>query len=199
MWHINKIYDQLQLVVMDEIFLVCNKMLTFIDHKLLCVIKQVHNQFMGGLDITMIGDLYQVSSIQDSWIFKSKTSSLNILGTNLWHENIKCYELKQVMRQNDINFINTLNRFRTTSQTFENINFINKTCFKAQPMDNTLPYLFYTNDKTTTHNNNVFHIRVNQTFKFLAQDIYILTHVLFISNYQLFQVKQTIFIMSCCF
>jgi hypothetical protein len=61
------------------------------------------------------------------------------------------------MRQNDINFINILNRFRTTLQTFEDINFINKICFKAPPMDNTLPYLFYTNAKTTTHNNNIFH------------------------------------------
>jgi hypothetical protein len=147
-------------------------MLTFIDHKLLCVVKQVLNQFMGGLDITMIGDLYQASPVQDSWICKSKNNSLNILGTNLWHENIKCYELKQVMRQNDINFINILNRFRTTSQTFENINFINIYIFKAPPMDNTLPYLFYTNAKTTTHNNNVFCTIVGQTFKFLIQHIH---------------------------
>jgi len=49
------------------------------------------------------------------------------------------------MRQNDINFINILNRFLTTPQTFEDINFVNKFCFKAPPMDNTLPYLFYTN------------------------------------------------------
>jgi hypothetical protein len=55
------------------------------------------------------------------------------------------------MRQNNINFINILNRFQTTSQTFEDINFINKTCFKTPPMDNTLPYLFYTNVKITTH------------------------------------------------
>jgi hypothetical protein len=46
--------------VTNEFFLVCNKMLTFIDRKLLCVIKQVHNQFMGGLDITMIGNLYKL-------------------------------------------------------------------------------------------------------------------------------------------
>ncbi len=41
------------------------------------------------------------------------------------------------MKQNDINFINILNRFWTTSQTFENINFINKICFKTPHMDNT--------------------------------------------------------------
>jgi hypothetical protein len=49
------------------------------------------------------------------------------------------------MRQNDINFINILNRFLTTSQTFEDIDFVNKICFKTPAMDNTLPYLFYTN------------------------------------------------------
>ncbi len=54
------------------------------------------------------------------------------------------------MKQNDINFINILNRFRTTSQTFEDINFINKVCFKAPCMDNILPYLFNTNVKLTT-------------------------------------------------
>jgi hypothetical protein len=35
-----------------------------------------------------------------------KTNGLNILGTIFLHENIKCYELKQVMQQNDLNFIN---------------------------------------------------------------------------------------------
>ncbi len=41
-----------------EIFLIGSKMLTFIDH-ILHVNKQIHNQFMGGLDNIMIGELYQ--------------------------------------------------------------------------------------------------------------------------------------------
>jgi hypothetical protein len=52
---------------------------------------------MDELDVIMITDLYQVPSVQDLWIFKLKTDGFNILGTNFWHENIKCYELKQVM------------------------------------------------------------------------------------------------------
>jgi hypothetical protein len=44
-------------------------MLTFIDYKLR-IIKQLHNEFMGGLDVIMIGDFYQTPCIQDSWIFK---------------------------------------------------------------------------------------------------------------------------------
>jgi hypothetical protein len=36
-----------------------NRMLTFTDHKL-HVIKQAHNQFMGGLDVIMTCDFYQI-------------------------------------------------------------------------------------------------------------------------------------------
>jgi hypothetical protein len=53
-----KIFNQLQLVVIDEVFLVDNRMLSFIDH-ILHVIKQVHKELMGGLDVIMIGDFYQ--------------------------------------------------------------------------------------------------------------------------------------------
>jgi len=70
-----KPHDQLQLIVIDDFFLIDNKILTFI-HCRLRVIKQVHNQFMGGLDIIMTGNLYQAALVRDSWIFKSKTKPL---------------------------------------------------------------------------------------------------------------------------
>jgi hypothetical protein len=38
-----KTYDQLQMLIIDEIFLIGNKMLTFIDHKL-HDIKHAHNK-----------------------------------------------------------------------------------------------------------------------------------------------------------
>jgi hypothetical protein len=40
------------------------------------------------------------------------------------------------MQQNDVNFINILNKFQIVSQTCEDINFINKVCLKPPPMDN---------------------------------------------------------------
>jgi hypothetical protein len=42
--------------------LVGNIMLTFIDRKLRDI-KQTHNEFMGGLDVIMISDLYQTSLV----------------------------------------------------------------------------------------------------------------------------------------
>jgi hypothetical protein len=63
-----KTYDQLQLIVVDEIALVGYRKLSFIDRRLL-VIKQVYKEFMNGLDVIMTNDFYQVVPIQDSWIF----------------------------------------------------------------------------------------------------------------------------------
>jgi len=81
------------MLVIIEISLVGNKMLIFVDYKLVDI-KETLKEFMGGLDVIMTTDFYQASPIQDSWIFKSRTNGFNILGTNFWEENIKCYELK---------------------------------------------------------------------------------------------------------
>ncbi len=52
-----KTYDQLWILMINEISLKGNRMLTFIDCRLF-VIKQVHNQFMSGLDVIMACDFY---------------------------------------------------------------------------------------------------------------------------------------------
>jgi hypothetical protein len=60
---------------------------------------------MGGLDLIMIGDFYEAPMVQDSWIYSSKYIGFNILATNFWHENVKCYELHKIMRQNDVHLL----------------------------------------------------------------------------------------------
>jgi hypothetical protein len=86
------------MLIIDEISLIGNRMLTFIDCKL-CDIKQyTTNLWVALMLLWCIGNFYQASSIQDLWTFKLRTNALNILGTNFWQENLKCYELKQVMR-----------------------------------------------------------------------------------------------------
>jgi hypothetical protein len=54
-----KTYDQLWILMINDISLKDNRMLTFIDCKL-CAIKQVHNQFMGNLDVIMIGNFIKL-------------------------------------------------------------------------------------------------------------------------------------------
>jgi hypothetical protein len=48
------------------------------------------------------------------------------------------------MKQNDVHFINILNRFRTTSQTNEDIHFMNDFYLRPPSMYNTSLHLFYT-------------------------------------------------------
>jgi hypothetical protein len=72
-----KTYDHLQLVIIDKIFLVGSRMLTFIDHRL-HIIKEVHKKFMGGLYIIMTSDFYLILLIKDSWIFILKIDGFDI-------------------------------------------------------------------------------------------------------------------------
>jgi len=78
----------------------------------------------------------------------------------------------KIIKQTDFHFINILNRFQTTSQTNENIHFMNNFCLRLPLMDNTLPHLFHTNLKTSAHNKHVYDKTLRQTFKFLAKDIH---------------------------
>jgi hypothetical protein len=76
------------------------------------------------------------------------------------------------MRQNDVHFINILNRFQTSSQKNDDIHFMNNFCLRSPPIDNTLPHLFYTNLKITTHNKIVYDKTPNETFNFHTKDIH---------------------------
>lgn len=57
-----KTYDQLQMLIINEVSLITNRMLTFIDYRL-HDIKQAHNEFMGGLDVNLINDFYKASLV----------------------------------------------------------------------------------------------------------------------------------------
>ncbi len=57
-------------------------------------------------------------------------------------------------------------------QTFKDIEFIKNICFKTLPIDNILPYLFYTNAKTIQHNKNICEKKNDQIFTSLTQDIH---------------------------
>ncbi len=69
-------------------------MLTFIDHKL-HIIKQVHNEFMGGLNVIMIGEFYQTPFAQDSSIFKQINNIFNTIASNYWSKDVQGNELKK--------------------------------------------------------------------------------------------------------
>jgi len=105
-----KKYDQLQLMVLDEISLIGKRILKFTDLQLRST-KRVHTKFFENLDVINIGDFDQVQPVHDVGVFKINMNNSDSLTPNFWMENIKCYELKQIMHQSDEQFINILNQF----------------------------------------------------------------------------------------
>jgi len=57
--------------MINEISLAGNVMLTFIDHRL-HILEQVHDQFMGGFNVIMTCNFYQVHLVWNLWILNKK-------------------------------------------------------------------------------------------------------------------------------
>ncbi len=79
----------------------------------------------------------------------------------------KIYALKQVMRQNDEQFINILNWCWTATQLQSDVDTINNQFFCTPPND---PYLFYMNEAKQKHNELVFFWSEGDVFILRAQD-----------------------------
>jgi hypothetical protein len=94
-------------MVLDEIFLIGKRILKFIDLQLRSI-KRVQTKFLKKIYVIITCDFYQVQLVYDARVFKINTNNIDNLAPKFWMENIKHYELKQVM-QSDEQFINILN------------------------------------------------------------------------------------------
>ncbi len=73
-----KTYDELQLLVLDEVSLIGSRIFSFIDLYLRSI-KHTHNHFFGNMDVIIIGDLYQAPPIQNNWVFQRKFDNIDAL------------------------------------------------------------------------------------------------------------------------
>ena len=92
-------YRHLKVVIIDEISMVGNRTLSFIDTRLqqLTGTKAV----FGGLSVIAVGDLYQLKPVGDKLICLDMEVGASSLARNLWTEHFKMYELVDIMRQKD--------------------------------------------------------------------------------------------------
>jgi hypothetical protein len=148
---LSKLYDELQLVFIDEASLIGSRFLYSIDNRLRNI-KHVHTKYFGDIDMIFCGDLYQAQPIQDSLIFEQPTVNMQTMTHDFWKDNIKCFELHTTMRQTNETFIAILNRMRTNNQTCDDLTYINSSCMRPAPTDPTFPYLFYKNKDVAMHN-----------------------------------------------
>ncbi|XP_077967731.1 uncharacterized protein LOC144421967 [Styela clava] len=101
-------YENLELLIIDEISMVDYKLLSYI-HGRLRQIKSASDEFpFGKVSIIAVGDFYQLPPVKASPLFKP-----NSLG-DLWNGYFKLVELNEIMRQKgDKKFAEMLNRIRT--------------------------------------------------------------------------------------
>ena len=114
-------YRHLKIVIIDEISIVGNRTLSFIDTRLqqLTGTKAV----VGGLSVIAVGDLYQLKPVGDKLICLDLEMGASSLARNLWKELFTMYELVDILRQkDDLDFACLLNRIRLNERTEEDKN-----------------------------------------------------------------------------
>ena len=111
-------YRHLKVVIIDEISMVGNQTLSFIDTRL----QQLNGTKagFGGLSVIAVGDLCQLKPVGDKLIYLDLEEGASSLARNLWEKLFKMYELVGIMRQKDyVDFAHLLNRLRLNEMTEE--------------------------------------------------------------------------------
>ncbi|XP_062614791.1 uncharacterized protein LOC134276564 [Saccostrea cucullata] len=149
-------YRNLSVVIIDEISMVGNNMLTFINDRLQQLTGR--KQDFGGISIIAVGDLYQLPPVGDKWIFNDLSNPGQSLATNLWHEHFHMHELTEIMRQkDDLRFAEMLNRLRENKMTDEDKELISQRIIRqdSEIYPKQAPHLFIENKFVDCFNNNL--------------------------------------------
>ncbi len=150
-----KPYDDLQLVLLNEVSLIGSKIFCFIDLHLRSN-KHTHNHLFGNMDVIIIGDLYQAPLVRCNWVFQRKFDNIDASAINLQLDRIHCFEFTQVMCQIDDQFIEVLNKFEIATHNPIDIASLNHTHLHPPLNDLNFPYMYYTNKSTKEENDFIF-------------------------------------------
>ena len=149
-------YRHLKVVIIDEISMVSNKMLSFIDTRL----QQLTGTkaAFGGLSVIAVGDLYQLKPVSGYLICLDLKEGASSLARNLWKELFTMYELVDIMRQkDDLAFAQLLNRLRLNEMTEEDKQKLQTRVFDRDTGDypKDALHLFAWNLYVKKHNDNI--------------------------------------------
>ncbi|XP_060573123.1 uncharacterized protein LOC132731041 [Ruditapes philippinarum] len=164
-------YRDLSVVIIDEISMVSNTMMSFINQRLQ-ELKGTRKPF-GGVSIIAVGDLFQLKPVNGDWIFNDLSRDVASLSMNLWKELFLIYELSEVMRQkDDLPFADLLNRLRINSLTTED-KMVLKGCEVESSAKNyqvNSPHLFAENYYMHIFNDTLLNSSNNQKVSILCHD-----------------------------
>ena len=149
-------YRHLKVVIIDEISMVGNMTLSFIDTRL----QQLTGSkaAFGGLSVIAVGDLYQLKPVGDFLICLDLKAGASSLARNLWKELFTMYELVDIMRQkDDLAFAQLLNRLRLNEMTEEDKQVLQTRVFDRDTGDypKDAVHLFARNFYVKKHNDNI--------------------------------------------
>ena len=149
-------YRHLKVVIIDEISMVGNMTLSFIDTRL----QQLTGSkaAFGGLSVIAVGDLYQLKPVGDFLICLDLKVGASSLARNLWKELFTMYELVDIMRQkDDLAFAQLLNQLRLNEMTEEDKQMLQTRVFDRDSGDypKDAVHLFARNFYVKKHNDNI--------------------------------------------
>lgn len=134
----NKIIDQINMIIIDEVSMVQSDLIDHIDFALR---KWKKNQVaFGGVQLVLVGDCFQLSP----WIkFGAEKKRFEIKYKSQWFfdayalQNIEFEPVNftKIFRQKDPDFIRVLNRLRINRYTDNDIQYINDICFNNKKID----------------------------------------------------------------
>ena len=153
----------LKVLIIDEISMVDNEMWIDMSQRL-CRIKERDDVPFGGVHVLAVGDLFQLLPVKGRPVWQMQNidahSQINgrPLAFNLWEEEIKMFELDEIMRQRDEkHWAQFLNRLREAPLSDVDKTYISEQIIpRESPIIPDANYITLTNDRCDTINNSWF-------------------------------------------
>ncbi|XP_062327719.1 uncharacterized protein LOC134028267 [Osmerus eperlanus] len=98
--------SNLQLLIIDEISMVDNRLFAYIHGRLRQIKQSGDHSLFGKVSMVAVGDFYQLPPV------KGKPLYSDMPGLNIWNDHFEIAHLTQVVRQKDSTFAELLNRIR---------------------------------------------------------------------------------------
>ncbi len=142
-------------------------------HKRLQELKNVPESSgnFGIVSVVCVGDLYQLASVKQPFVFKPPSDQYARLFRPLWHA-FKFAELTQIMRQRDSLFVELLNRVCTATCSVSDLDVLAER--NTTPMSEGYPsqtiHVFTTNDAVNKHKAAMLEQLEGAVFSIVAED-----------------------------
>lgn len=154
----NSIYSYLrhvEIVIIDEISMVSNHQLALIDQRMQDIFRTT--QMFGGKTMIFVGDLLQLPPVRAQPIYRSvvenkEEADITDYYRDLLWRSVRFFELKQVVRQKDAQYIKILGELAKNQLTKESFDILKTRHVKDDEVPIEAVRLFYTNKQVNEFN-----------------------------------------------